>query len=150
MRIKSDCIPYHLAVEKLEVELLVERLWKLVAHLEHLAQWLQPQVRLYCGYLDPVQHTHPTNFNTKSVTNIQFHIYQLLSKHLKAVAYSLTLAKMVKWYMDLISKSNGPNKMMVPSVVCGETIFWRIANNGDPWSSRITSFEWSGFFRAIT
>lgn len=43
------------------------------------------------------------------------------------------MAKTVKWYMACFSKSNGPNKKMVPSVISGDTIFCLIANNGEPF-----------------
>lgn len=37
--------------------------------------------------------------------------------------------------MACFSKSNGPNKKIVPSVISGDTIFCLIANNGEPFNS---------------
>lgn len=62
----------------------------------------------------------------------------------------LTFASTVKWYMDCVSKSNGPSNKIVPSVVSGEAIFCLIANNGDPHNSKYTGFVYNGFFLAIT
>lgn len=62
----------------------------------------------------------------------------------------LTLANTVKWYIDCVSKSSGPNKNIVPSVFSGDIYFCRIANNGEPHNSSNTCFGNNGFFLAIT
>lgn len=62
----------------------------------------------------------------------------------------LTNASSVSRYIDCVSKSSGPKRKTVPSVVSGDETFWRIANCGGLKSSRITELTYNGFFLAIT
>lgn len=62
----------------------------------------------------------------------------------------LTSASKVRRYMDCVSKSSGPNRKTVPSVVSGVETFCRMANCGGPHNSRSTAVLNSGFFLAIT
>lgn len=61
----------------------------------------------------------------------------------------LTIARSDRWYIDCFSKSSGPSKKIVPSVISCEMIFCRIAKSGEPQSSRYTGRAKSGFFREI-